>query len=151
MNIVTSGIKEGFRIGYDYVSQSQQSAAKNMPSALDRREIVSSHLAKDCTEGRVLGPFKEQSLPQLDVNRLGMVPKHFPGQWTLIVDLSYPEGHSVNDRIDESWCSLSCKAVDTTARVIAQKGKGIQLAKKDIKSTYWMLPVHPMIVGLKGW
>ena len=34
-------------------------------------------------------------------------------------------------------------SVDTAARVVAQKGRGAQLAKIDIKSAYRMHPVHP--------
>ena len=58
-NFITTGIREGFRIGYDTMLQDRRGAAKNMPSALERREVVSVHLAKECTEGRVLGPFEE--------------------------------------------------------------------------------------------
>ena len=106
-NFVTTGIREGFHIGYDRAPRDRWSAAKNMPSALERWEVVSSYLAKNAPESRVLGPFKEQSLPQLHVNHIGMVPKNAPRQWQLIVNLSYPEKHSVNDSICKQWCSLS--------------------------------------------
>ena len=110
---------------------------------MERGEVVSAYLAKECAEGRVLGPFEEHSLPQLHVNRIGVVPKHAPGEERLIVDLSYPEGYSVNDGVSKPWCSLSYISVDTAARVVAQKGQRAQLAKIDIKSAYRMLPVHP--------
>ena len=124
-----------------------------MPSALERREVVSSYLAKECAEVRVLGPFEDHSLLQLHVNRIGVVPKHAPGQWRSIVDLSYPEGKSVNDGISKPWCSLSYIAVDTVARAVAQKGQRAHLAKIGIKSAYRMLPVHPdncWLLGM-GW
>lgn len=73
-----------------------------MPSTLDRQEVVSSYLTNECAEGRVLGLFEERSLPQLHVNHIGVVPKHSLGQWRLIVDLSYLEDHSVNDRSNKS-------------------------------------------------
>ena len=149
-NFVTTGIREGFRIGYDASRHDRRGAPKNMPSALERREVVSSYLARECAEGRVLGPFEEHSLPQLHVNRIGVVPKHAPGEWRLIVDLSYPEGHSVNDGVAKDWCSLSYISVDTAARAVAQKGQRAQLAKIDIKSAYRMLPVHPDDCGLLG-
>ena len=97
-----------------------------MPSALERREVVSLYLAKECAEGRVLGLFEEHSLPQLYINRIGMVPKHTPGEWRLIVDLSYLEVHSVNDGVAKDWCSLSYISVDTAARAVAQKGQARQ-------------------------
>jgi len=44
------------------------------------------------------------------VSLIGIIPKkHRPGKWRLIVDLSSPEGGSVNDSINISkdTCSLS--------------------------------------------
>lgn len=42
-----------------------------------------------------------------------MIPKrHRQNKWRLIVDLSSPEGHSVNDGIDSTTCSLSYVSVD---------------------------------------
>ena len=104
---IVNGIKEGFRIGYDYRSRGCKSPLRNMQSAAVCRSVVNAHLAKECAEGRVLGPFNESVVPQLHVSRPGVVPKHLPGQWRLIVDLSSPKGHSVNDGISKDLCSLS--------------------------------------------
>ena len=72
-----------------------------------------------------------------------MVPKHTPGQWRLIVDLSSPAGHSVNDGISRSLCSLTYVSVDTAVKLVEQLGRGTLLAKVDIQSAYRMLPIHP--------
>ena len=102
-------------------------------------------LAQECDEGRVLGPFEEHLLPQLHVRRLGVVPKSIsiPGQWRLIVDLSSPEGHSVNDGISSSLCSLLYVSMGMAVEIVVQKGRGALLAKVDIQSAYRMLPIHP--------
>ncbi len=142
-DFVVNGIKEGFRIGYEYASHRCKKASSNMPSAKDGHAAISAYLAKECAEGRVLGPFDEQSLPQLNVSRLGVVPKHTPGEWRLIVDLSSPDGYSVNDGINKSLCSLQYVSVDTAAQITAQLGRGALMAKVDIRSAYRMLSIHP--------
>ncbi len=139
--LVVSGIKEGFHIGFS--GTSCRKVTKNMLSAREGEEIISAYLAKECAEGRVLGPFPEQFLPQLHVSRLGVVPNHTPGQWRLIVDLSSPDGRSVNDGISKPLYSLSYVSVNTAAEIVARTGRGSLLAKVDVKSAYRMLPIHP--------
>ena len=75
-----------------------------MCSAYEHLEVV---LAQECRAARVLGPFPSSPLPQLQVSSFGVIPKrHQPGKWCLILDLSSPEGRSVNDGIDQTVCSL---------------------------------------------
>ena len=141
-NLVVTGIREGFRVGYDY-SHTCKKSPKNMQSAREGWTAINEYMAQECAEGRILGPFDEQSLPQLQVSRLGVVPKDTPGQWHLIVDLSSPAGHSVNDGISKSLCSLTYVSVDTAVKLVKQLGWGTLLAKVDIRSAYRMLPIHP--------
>ena len=142
-NLVVTGIKEGFRVRYDYSSHTCKKSPKNMQSAREGRAVINEYLAQECAEGRTLGSFDKQSLPQLQVSRLGVVPKHTPGLWHLIVDLSSPDGHSVNDGISRSLCSLTYVSVDTAVNLVEQLGRGTLLAKVDIRSAYRMLPIHP--------
>ena len=64
-------------------------------------------------------------------------------KWRIITDLSFPHGQSVNDGIDPSFCSLCYTTVDEVAARVAHLGRGTLLAKIDIESAYWLLPVHP--------
>ena len=59
------------------------------------------------------------------------------------LDLSSPEGGSVNYGINPDLCSLSYVSVDDAARAITESGRGSNLAKIDIKNAYRMIPVHP--------
>ena len=72
----------------------------------------------------------------VQVNRMGAVPKSTPGKYRLIVDLSYPEGHSVNSRISEALCSLSYVSVEGAAQIVLRLGRGSLLAKVDIRNAY---------------
>lgn len=140
---VVSGIRDGFRVGFDYAGRQCKRAAQNMASTREHPQVVSEYLAGECAEGRILGPFPQMGLPHLQVNRFGVIPKSTPGKWRLILDLSFPEGHSVNDGIAESVCSLSYISVDDAAQAVLKLGRGAQLAKVDIRNAYRVVPIHP--------
>lgn len=87
--------------------------------------------------------FPPTSLDSLQVSPLGVVPKKGTNKWRLILDLSSPEGHSVNDGIPPDLCSLSYISVEDAARAVIKAGRGALLAKVDIKSAYRIVEVHP--------
>ena len=105
-----------------------------MASAYEHPAVVSDYLAEECRKGRVLGPFKHTPVPCLLVSRFSVIPKRGqPNKWRLIVDLSSPEGSSVNDAISADDCSLSYISVDQIAACVLALGRGSLLAKSDVK------------------
>ncbi len=150
---VTAGIRDGFRLGFDYQSRpSCRSASRNMSSAREHPLVISEYLAKECAEGRVIGPLDPAVLPSVHVSPFGVRPKGNTGKWRLILDLSAPIGRSINDGIGSSLSSLSYVSVDDAAQAIVQKGRGAILAKVDIRSAYRVVPVHPddrWMLGMK--
>ena len=78
------------------------------------------------------------------ISHFGIIPKrNTPNKWRLIVDLSHRSGHSVNDGIPKSLCSLSYVTVDTAISHILSIGPGAPLAKINIEHAFRLLPVHP--------
>ena len=59
------------------------------------------------------------------------------------MDMSSPEGGSVNDGIKELWCSLSYAMVIDAAHGITTHGRGAQLINFDISNAYRVVPIHP--------
>ena len=59
------------------------------------------------------------------------------------MDMSSPEGGSVNDGIPEELCSLSYVGIKDAVRAIQDRGRGAMMAKVDVKSAYRNIPVHP--------
>ena len=100
--------------------------------------MIQQYLDKECSLGRMLGPFREEELaglPPCHFNRFGVIPKGVnTGKWRLITDLSFPPDASVNDGIDPALCSLSYTSVELVAGVAAGLGRGALLAKTDIES-----------------
>ena len=146
------GMLHGFRIGFN-PTQALRAARANMPSACQHAEVVQEYIDAELKRGRLLGPFEPSEVGcGVQVNRFGVIPKRQHDKWRLIVDLSHPEGGSVNDGIDPELCSLSYTRVDDVARRIRQLGVGAEMAKVDIKSAYRIVPVHPqdrLLLGMK--
>ena len=64
--------------------------------------------------------------------------KNKPGKWRMIVDLSAPQGMSVNDGIDSELSSLSYVTIDQLAALVVSEGKGAFWSKQTSKKrTEW--------------
>ncbi len=129
---ICTGLKFGVRIGFKQ-GTCLRSASANMGSAREHPSVVTEYLAKELSLCRMLGPFNPESqTPPVHINR---IPKgHNTGKWRLVTDLSFPDGHSVNDGIDRDLCSLTYSTVDEVADLVARLGQGTLLAKVDIES-----------------
>ncbi len=143
VSYLLNGLRNGFRIGYNYRHNSCRSRARNMASASMHSQVVEEYLRKECSAGRVVGPLSLRDFPSVQVSPFGVTPKSTPGKWRLIVDLSSPHGGSVNDGIDRNLCSLTYSKVDDIAELILHLGIGARLAKIDIQEAYRIVPVHP--------
>ena len=88
----------------------------NMKSVQDHKEVVGAYIGAERQAGRLLGSFRKYCFTQVQVSPFGVIPNSEVGKWRLILDLSSPEGFSVNDRIKRELCSLPCMSVDDVAR-----------------------------------
>ena len=141
---IIQGITHGFRIGFNIPSSQLRSSSRNHPSSLVNERVVSTYIAEEVTFGRMVGPVSPPLYPNLHISPIGLVPKgRDSGQWRMIVDLSFPEGHSVNDGISSELCSLRYSSVDDALEYIIALGQHTQLSKVDLRSAYRMLPVYP--------
>ena len=136
---IMAGIKHGFRIGFDR-ARSLTPAKRNMLSASDHPEVVTDYLAKEMQKGRTC----PSPLVPWQCSKFGVIPKkHQPGEWRLILDLSAPQGGSINDGISKQHSSLQYVSVLDMAKQVYHFGKGALMAKSDIKSAFRIVPVHP--------
>ena len=137
------GLQEGVRIGFN-PAFTCTSASSNMQSALEHPDVVQGYLDAERDSGNLAGPYSPDTLSGIVFNRFGVIPKaNKPGKWRLIVDLSYPEGQSVNDGISSADASMIYSSIDDAARLILDAGEGALLAKIDVASAFRIIPVHP--------
>ncbi len=141
---IATGLREGFRVGFKYGAVDKVSARSNMQSAIENPRVVDEYLGKEVRLGRVAGPLDGSSRTVFHINRFGVIEKpHQPGKYRLIVDISYPEGHSVNDGLEPELCTMKYTSVDTAVDRVLAHGRSTHLAKFDIESAYRIVPVHP--------
>ena len=93
--------------------------------------LTQSYAWLSCPKGET------EALNSLQSNR-GDTEENKPGRWCLIIDLSSPDGASVNDRVDKALGSLSYTSVDVIA---AKVGLDAMLAKMDIKEANRIIPI----------
>ena len=105
-NFLLREIESGFRIGFNCNMVQLKSHHQNLLSAVDHPQVVQAYLDKKIREERVVRLGSPQEALQVGVqcSPFGVIK---PDAWQLVVDLSSPEGHSVNDGISKELCSLS--------------------------------------------
>ena len=97
--------------------------------------------------GKGIGP--PGSIP-VSVHPYGVIPKGSTDKWRLIVDMSAPEGASINDGISKALGTLTYVGINEAAQSIRTLGRGSLLAKVDVRSAYRNIPVHPEDRWLMG-
>ena len=82
-----------------------------------------------------------------------MIPKKGKlNSWRLILDLSFPSDHSVNDGISKSDFPVVYSTVQDAIRMIVRTGEGALMAKVDIEKAYRIVPIRPedrYLLGMK--
>ena len=117
-----------------------------MPSADEHPEVVSAYIEKEREHGRLV-KVDQAGSPPIHTSPFGVIPKRGgSNRWSLILDLSSPHGHSVNDGIEKELASLTYVSVDEVVHKVLLLGKRTLLANMDIKYVYRNVPVHP-----EGW
>ena len=90
-NYIETGIKHGFRIGFQYGSVRCISTKANAKSASLHPRPITTYLNEELKECRIAGPFPMALLPEVQCNKLGVIQKSTPGEWRLILDPILPK------------------------------------------------------------
>ena len=147
---VFRGLANGFRIGFAYPS-SLRSVHRNHPSSRVNPGVIMNHLQDELQLGRLAGPLPSSLVQTVHISPMGLVPKSHSDNWRLVVDLSSPQGQSVNDGISRDSCSLHYASVDNAVDIITNLGRSTELVKLDLSNAYRIIPVHPddhMLLGI---
>jgi len=115
-----------------------------MLSVGSHKDIVCTYLKAKLQEGRVAccGPMGMAKWLNIHVSPFGVIPKKGrPNRWWLILDLSAPENHSVNNGIPKNWCSLQYLSVSDMVEQIVHLDPGALLGKMYIRQAYRNIPM----------
>ena len=140
---VCAGIREGFRVGFSYATARCVPARGNFSSVSEHQDVVLQYIQDERVLGRVVGPFRREDFPEVQVSPFGVIPKSEPGKSRLILDMSSPIGESVNAGISKELSSIACITVDVVTAQVVRAGRDALMAKFDLKSAYHNVPVHP--------
>ena len=122
-NYISTGIRCGFRVGFDRRKTMPASTTRNMPSTRHNPQPVREYLATELKAKRIIGVGDE--VQGLVVSRFGLIPKKDQkDKWQLIQNLPHPKGRSINDGIDRDLCSLTYVTVDRAVEQIIKLGRG---------------------------
>ena len=152
-HFILSGIEHGFRIRFDYANHKVAAKGINMSSAFEHPQVIDDYIAAEKSQSQVgVMPKGSPMAKVCHVSPCGVVPKKAkPGKWRLIIDLSTPNDHSVNDGIEKT-CVASLVSVDQVVDCILCFEQGALLEKVDIKQAYRNVPVHPddrLLLGMR--
>lgn len=122
---------DGFSYGFcsQFVGERFTSESPNLKSALDRPDITSAKLHKECDVGRIVGPFTTPPFPNF---------------------CHYPKGSSIDDFITDYCSTVKYASVGDAIKVLKRLGKGCFMAKTDVKSAFCIIPIHPADYSLLG-
>ena len=145
---IVKGITDGFMVGYNPGRAKLEEQGRNMQSAAEQEGVVDSYIRAEQAEGRVMFVDNPAEARKLGVhcNPFGVIPKkRKPGKYRLTLNLSAPEGCSVNDGIDKELAGLSYVSVEEVVEVVAKLGRGALMAKRTSGRLIAMSPFTPGI------
>ena len=122
-----------------------QPPARNLQSVYHQhQQVVEDYLEREekmCWVCRVaVSDLKSRHM----ISPFGVIlNQNLPGKWRLIVNLSAPDGSSVNDAISPELSSVCYTSINDAVAFIRELGKGCLLPKLDLMGSYRAVPVHP--------
>ena len=147
VDYLLSGFKQGFRIRYEGLDFPL--ITKNLPSARDYPEQITAAIIKELKRGHTAGHFIHPPFENFRCSLLGAVPKK-DRTHCLIIDLSSPNGLSINDFISKEDYSVTFSKFDDVVSMVKSLGKSAILAKSDIKHAFRLCPVSRIDWHLLG-
>ena len=142
---LVNGFTEGFKLGHAAPLRNNLS----IPSVSSQEmEIIQGKLDVEIKQGRMAGPFPSPPFKQFQVSPLFLRPKSTPGEYRMILNLSYPRDlSSINSNISDVYKSVKYSSVRAAIKDITDMGKGVYTAKVDVKDAFRLLPIHKQDIG----
>lgn len=147
-NVLINCFRFGFRLYFEGALVT--GVCKNLKSACQYPDIVTSKFEKELKYGRITGLFIKQPFKHFKTSPIGLVPKN---EFRLIHHLSYPKNAdtSVNAGIPQDYKSVSYSGVNDAIQILQNLGHGAYMAKTDIESAFRILPIQPPVRIYMEW
>lgn len=153
--IILEYLKYGWPIGYESDSIPTPTY-KNHASATRFPAHVRSFIEKEIQERAMLGPFSNPPFaPWCQISPLMTRPKKDTEERRIIVDLSYPEGASINDGITKNQLEgqvmeYNLPTLSTLTQAIKNLGPKVYMWKADLRRAYRQMRCCPLSYPFLG-
>ena len=124
-NDVMAILVHGAYLGYNGPRTSR--ITPNSPSALIHKQLLVDSVSKEVSALHTCGPFNYPPLPNFVSSLLFVIPKKNSNKFRAILNLSSPEGESINDFIDPQCYSMHYSRVDEAVTFLCSLGPAAQL------------------------
>ena len=147
-------LEYGWPISFDR-SSPLVATDKSHPSGRDHPISVEHYINTELGHGALLGPFNGLPVNHLHTSPLMSRPKKDSEMRRIVLDLSWPDGFSVNDGIDSDFYldeeyHMRLPTIDLMERKILKLGQGAYMYKTDLSRGYRQLRVDPYDWPLLG-
>ena len=150
--LVVDFLRYEWPISRSILPLTNRSAKINHKGALDFPDAINHYLDTEHSNSTLLGPFFTNPFPDRSaLSPLNSVPKHDSDKWRVILDMSFPPGHSVNDGIDKDHylgvlIDLTYPTIDSFATMVKAVFPGALMYKRDLCRPYHQIWTDPFNV-----
>ena len=154
---ITEWMKYGWPIGRLPTLPNPQITFKNHKGATEYPEALDKYILKETSHDAIIGPLDVIPFDQfVGISPLSTTPKKDSNERRIILDLSFPPGHSVNDGIvKDNYLGFQAKLefpkTDDFAFRIYQLGQGALMYKIDLHRYFRQLDLDPGDYSLIGY
>ena len=147
-------LRYGFPLDFDH-NTPLRSQHKNHSSATDFPQHVEKYFKEEGKFGAIHGPFSTPPLDNFHISPCMTREKPDSDSRRVIVDLSYPEGQSVNAGVSKDQYLgtpflLTLPSIDVITQKVKKLGKGSLLYKIDISRAFRHIKIDPGDYNLLG-
>ena len=153
-NQIVDYLEFGWPVSFDR-ARPLTSTVKSHPSGKQHPESVNHYIKTELSHRALLGPFDGEPVQPIHLSPLMSRPKKDSDMRRIVLDLSWPDGFSVNDGIgkdiylDQPY-SVKLPTIDKMEKRILELGPGSYLYKTDLSRGYRQLRVDPFDWPLLG-
>lgn len=148
-NQIVEFCRYGWPISITNTEFKSRKIPRNHKSARDYPDQMSAYIAREQSEGTLMGPFQSNpfSSPAV-VSPLSTTEKKDSNERRVLMDLSFPHGDSVNDKIPKNHylgeeVHLRYPSLDSFVELVVKKGRGCAMMKCDLRRAYKQIWTDP--------
>ena len=147
-------IRYGFPLDFK-ASSPLHHELKNHSTANLYTDDVKAYLTEECQFGAIYGPYKDKPLDNMHFSPFLTRDKPGAPHRRVIVDLSYPDGMSVNAGVEsDTYINtpflLTLPTIDNITQKVKENGKGSLLYKIDLSRAFRHIKMDPKDYNLLG-